>query len=98
MIPEIPTASAAYRDSLTTIGSAGDMPDRPFSDAMAEVARNLAASLAEGEQQASDTIAGRGDMRSLVEALSQAELALETAVAVRDRVVEAYQEILRMPV
>ena len=36
--------------------------------------------------------------RGVVEALAASELAIETAVAVRDRVVEAYQEILRMPV
>ncbi|MEL6481991.1 MAG: flagellar hook-basal body complex protein FliE, partial [Pseudomonadota bacterium] len=41
---------------------------------------------------------GSGDMQSLVEALTAAEMAVETAVVVRDRVVEAYQEILRMPV
>jgi flagellar hook-basal body complex protein FliE len=29
---------------------------------------------------------------------AQTELAVQTAVAVRDKVVEAYQEILRMPV
>ena len=35
---------------------------------------------------------------ALVQALAQTELAVETAVTVRDKVVEAYQEILRMPV
>jgi flagellar hook-basal body complex protein FliE len=34
----------------------------------------------------------------MVMALAQTELAVETAVTIRDRVVEAYQEILRMPV
>ncbi len=38
------------------------------------------------------------DPYALVQALAQAELAVETAATVRDRVVEAYQEILRMPV
>ncbi|MFP4570781.1 flagellar hook-basal body complex protein FliE, partial [Rhodosalinus sp.] len=35
---------------------------------------------------------------ALVMALAQSELAVQTAVSVRDKVVEAYQEILRMPV
>ena len=38
------------------------------------------------------------DPHSLVQALSQSELAVETAIVVRDKVVQAYQEILRMPV
>jgi len=43
-------------------------------------------------------MAGGADAHSLVTALAQTELAIETAVTVRDKVVEAYQEILRMPV
>ncbi|MEM1379044.1 MAG: flagellar hook-basal body complex protein FliE [Pseudomonadota bacterium] len=38
------------------------------------------------------------DAQAVVEALSQADLALQTAVTIRDRVVAAYQEILRMPI
>ena len=41
---------------------------------------------------------GGADPQALVQALAQTELAIETAVTVRDKVVEAYQEILRMPV
>lgn len=40
---------------------------------------------------------GQTDAQSVVEALANAEMALETAVTVRNRVVEAYQELLRMP-
>ena len=35
---------------------------------------------------------------ALVTAVSAAEISLETVVAVRDEVVRAYQEILRMPI
>jgi len=38
------------------------------------------------------------DPHAMVEALANAELVLEAAVTVRDKVVEAYQELLRMPV
>ncbi len=41
---------------------------------------------------------GQADAHSVVEAMATAEMALETAVTVRNRVVEAYQELLRMPV
>lgn len=41
---------------------------------------------------------GQADAHSVVEAMASAEMALETAVTVRNRVVEAYQELLRMPV
>lgn len=54
--------------------------------------------LQEGEQTAKASMMGQADPHALVDALARTELAVETAVAVRDKVVEAYQEILRMPV
>lgn len=38
------------------------------------------------------------DAQTVVEALSQAELALQTTITIRDRIVSAYQEVLRMPI
>jgi flagellar hook-basal body complex protein FliE len=34
----------------------------------------------------------------VVTAISRADLALQTAVALRDRVVSAYQDVMRMPI
>ncbi|MDT8344392.1 MAG: flagellar hook-basal body complex protein FliE [Thermohalobaculum sp.] len=69
-----------------------------FSDALSEAARMMETSLRQAEVATVDAASGKGDVQTLVEALSTTEMALETAVTVRDRVVEAYQEILRMPV
>ncbi len=41
---------------------------------------------------------GQGGVTEAVLAISRAELALQTAVAVRDRMVAAYQDIMRMPI
>ncbi|MEP5731445.1 MAG: flagellar hook-basal body complex protein FliE [Sulfitobacter sp.] len=59
---------------------------------------DFATTLAEGEQTATSAMIGDADPHSLVTALAQTELVVETAVTVRNKVVEAYQEILRMPV
>lgn len=59
---------------------------------------SFANTLAESEQIAQQAMIGDADPHALVTALAQTELAVETAVTVRNRVVEAYQEILRMPV
>lgn len=67
-------------------------------DAMAGLARDFAATLRDGETTAQAAMTGDADPHALVHALAQTELAVETAVTVRDKVVEAYQEILRMPV
>ena len=62
------------------------------------LAKDFAATLSEGETLAKASMIGKADPHSLVQALAQTELAVEAAVTVRDRAVEAYQEILRMPV
>jgi flagellar hook-basal body complex protein FliE len=38
------------------------------------------------------------DLVDVVSAVNSAELALETVVAVRDRMISAYQEVMRMPI
>lgn len=62
------------------------------------LAADFATTLAQGEETAKSAMIGDADPHSLVTALAQTELVVETAVTVRNKVVEAYQEILRMPV
>ena len=67
-------------------------------EAITNLAKDFAATLQQGEDTAKAAMVGDADPHSLVHALAQTELAVETAITVRDKVVEAYQEILRMPV
>lgn len=62
------------------------------------VAEDFVSVLRNSEATAKDAALGQADPHALVMALSQTELAVETAATLRDKVVEAYQEILRMPV
>lgn len=62
------------------------------------MAVDFAQTLAQAEQTAKAAMTGDADPHALVQALAQTELAVETAVTIRNKVVEAYQEILRMPV
>ncbi len=45
-----------------------------------------------------DLIDGKADVVDVVTAVAETEVALETVVAVRDRVISAYEEIMRMPI
>jgi len=75
---------------------------RPLSGGPQEMLYQAAGSFAEtlrnGEETAKSAMTGGADAHALVQALAATELAIETAVTLRDKVVEAYQEILRMPV
>jgi flagellar hook-basal body complex protein FliE len=64
----------------------------------ADFAAAFAATLNRNEDTARAALRGEGELHSLIEALTSTQTAVETVAAVRDRVVEAYQEILRMPI
>jgi flagellar hook-basal body complex protein FliE len=59
---------------------------------------SFAETLQQGEDTARAAMTGSADPHALVQALASSQLAVETVATVRDKVVEAYQEILRMPV
>ena len=50
------------------------------------------------ETASAKQVAGKGDLIDVVTAIGAAETALDTVVAVRDRVVNAYSEIMRMQI
>ena len=51
-----------------------------------------------GEAKAVEALTGRASLQDVVEAVTEAELSLQKMTAVRDRVISAYQEIMRMPI
>ena len=52
----------------------------------------------QAEAASSAAMLGQGGVTEAVLAIGRAELALQTAVSVRDRVVAAYQDVMRMPI
>lgn len=94
---DIKSSVAAHQYAATRLATA-PKPEPGGSGGLASLAGDFAATLQSGEDTAISAMAGGADAQSLVLALAQTELAVETAVTVRNKVVEAYQEILRMPV
>ncbi|MEL7164912.1 MAG: flagellar hook-basal body complex protein FliE [Pseudomonadota bacterium] len=71
---------------------------QPGGSMFGQLMGDFANTLAHSEAVSQQAMVGDVDPHALVQALAQTELAVETAVTVRNKVVEAYQEILRMPV
>ncbi|MEM9223577.1 MAG: flagellar hook-basal body complex protein FliE [Pseudomonadota bacterium] len=69
-----------------------------FGETFATVAANARDTLKAGEAAAISGISGDGGVQDVVQALMSAEQHLRAAIAVRDRVVAAYQEISRMQI
>jgi flagellar hook-basal body complex protein FliE len=50
------------------------------------------------DRQAQAMVAGKANIVDVVTAVSETEVAVESLVAVRDKVIAAYEEIMRMPI
>lgn len=87
-------AYSAARKAAAPETSAQDLNHPDFGG----LAKSFAETLAQGETTARAALTGGADPHALVEALASSKMAVETVATVRDKVVEAYQEILRMPI
>jgi len=95
---EINALNAARKYAAARPATDPNMGAGGAGEKLTEITRDFAATLQESETTAKAAMMGEADPHALVQALAQTELAVETAITVRDKVVEAYQEILRMPV
>lgn len=92
------TYSTAQK-ALTPARAQAEMPgDKKNDFSLAAPAKQMLSAVTQSETTAAAFMTGGADPHSVVEAMASAELAVETAVTIRNRVVEAYQELLRMPV
>ena len=97
-------ASQVYADAAKLASQAprtdeAAAPIKPDFGAMVQSAvSETTAALQAGDAAATSVAAGEASLVDVVTAVSAAEVTLETAIAVRNRIIEAYQDILRMPI
>ena len=89
-------ANAATTPSLAA-GSAGSAT-QSFGDFLSSAVHEGIGTMKQGEAMATKQIAGQADIVDVVNAVNSAEITLDTVVAVRDKVVAAYQTIINMPI
>ena len=89
------TEAQAVSPAVTAIQSSDEVG---FEAVMKQVTSDALGTLKAGEAASISAMQGKESTRRVVEALMSAEQALQTAVAVRDKVVQAYQEVVRMSI
>jgi flagellar hook-basal body complex protein FliE len=90
-------ASAANKVTAPGLKAPGQSGDE-FSDLVKQAAQTTVTGLKQGEAVTLQAVAGKADIGQVVTAVTNAEVTLQTAVAVRDRVIQAYLDIIRMPI
>ena len=97
----ITSAIAAYAKAAKGGGPGIDARDAAPGDDFANLVkgaiRNAVKVGEQSERLSMGGITGQADLSQVVTAVAEAEVALQTVVTVRDKVIEAYREILRMP-
>jgi flagellar hook-basal body complex protein FliE len=98
---DITSALRAYA-AAPKAGTSPSMPQpvaQPgFSEMIAGTIEDTLKATRQGEQALAAGASGKAELVDVVTAVANAETTLETMVALRDRVISAYQEIMRMPI
>ena len=69
-----------------------------FAEALKSTAMQQSETVQASEQATVAAMHGQASLSEVVQATVKAELAVETALAVRNKLIESYQEIMRMPI
>jgi len=103
----LPAAAAAAYQSIASMAGASTpsvpslsppQPGANFSDFLSGAIKDSIGTITQGEQAATAQVSGSANIVDVVNSVNAAELTLDTVVAVRDKVVAAYQSIMTMPI
>ncbi|WP_119678219.1 flagellar hook-basal body complex protein FliE [Indioceanicola profundi] len=94
-------AAAAYANAASRAvkpGGGSEAADGPsFGEMLRSATEQAVEVMHTGEQKSLEGAIGKADLTDVVNAVTNAETTMQAVVSVRDRVISAYQEILRMP-
>ena len=96
-------AAAAYARnaktaSLPSMEPRINDPAQNFGELVSQAVSNAIETGKVSEEMSAKAIAGTADLREVVTAVTNAEVTMQTALAIRDRVVQAYKDIISMPI
>lgn len=103
MTNSINSALNAYQQALSRIGTkVPAVENKPaqesgFKDMVENALTTAVDASKQSEKLSISGISGKADIQDVVLAVSNAQMALETVVAVRDTAIKAYKEIMSMP-
>lgn len=79
-------------------GNDGSGGESAFSSLVSDSINDIQKTTANLEVTSAKALAGQSDIVDVATAVSNAEMVVETVVTVRDKVLSAYNDILKMPI
>jgi flagellar hook-basal body complex protein FliE len=101
MTPLAAAKAYAASGSMATpsLGGAGEVKKgMDFGSLLKSAMTDTVQASRHAETKIAQQAAGKAELIDVVTAISSAEASLDTVMAVRDQVISAYQEIMRMPI
>lgn len=94
------TAYGRARDGLVAFDAEEPQPTGrgSFAEMVKGAIESAVATGRESERLSLAAVGGGADVSQVVTAVAEAETVLNTVMAVRDRVIDAYKDVLRMPI
>jgi flagellar hook-basal body complex protein FliE len=89
--------------SISNLGGAAQKVEKvgagqDFSSFMQDATENSIETLKAGEAMGMKGITGNADLNDVVSAINSAESTLQLVTTIRDKMIQAYQEVMRMPI
>ena len=99
------SAAAAYANALKAMNgtaAGGEAAAQPAGQSFGEMVKDVVGDVVKSGQAAEvkavQGATSKAELVDVVTAITNAELSLQTVVAVRDKVISAYQDIMKMPI
>lgn len=97
LLDSLPLTNAAGSGSPAA-GAGAAATDMSFSSFLGNAASSVVGNLDKAEQLSIQALQGNGDTRQVVDAVMGAERSLQTAIAIRDKIVSAWLDVSRMSI
>jgi flagellar hook-basal body complex protein FliE len=89
---------AGKQPAMTSLGGGAAATGQNFGALVERAVNTMIERGHEADAKAMQMVAGKSDLVDVVTAVAETEVAVETLVSVRDKVIAAYEEIFRMPI
>ena len=103
MVARVAEALAAYTNTAARSAAPGmdarhELAGGNFADMVRDMVGNTIEANRTAAELSADALVGQADINDVVLAVGNAEIGLQAVVGIRDRMIEAYQSIMRMPI
>lgn len=89
---------ALNNSSSSSASGTSEASGSGFADLVGEAVKGTLDNVRKSETVSANALVGKASLTDVVTAVNGADIALKSVVAIRDRVINAYQDIMKMPI